>query len=73
MKHPLPVELFLASAAIAAFLIFVVYSIVWIVVYGIQQQIASFAIEVRRDQADARRIAVRTCERRRQTLRHQVF
>jgi hypothetical protein len=32
MKHPLPVELFLASAAIAAFLIFVVYSIVWIVV-----------------------------------------
>jgi hypothetical protein len=31
MKHPLPVELFLASAAIAAFLIFVVYSIVWIV------------------------------------------
>jgi hypothetical protein len=32
MKHPLPVELFLASAAIAVFLIFVVYSIVWIVV-----------------------------------------
>jgi hypothetical protein len=25
MRHPLPVELFLASAAIAAFLIFVVY------------------------------------------------
>jgi hypothetical protein len=32
MKHPLPVELFLASAAVAEFLIFVVYSIVWSVV-----------------------------------------
>jgi hypothetical protein len=32
MKHPVPVELFVASAAVAAFLIFVMYSVVWIVV-----------------------------------------
>jgi hypothetical protein len=32
MEHPLPVELFLVSAAIAALLIFVVHSIVGIVV-----------------------------------------
>ena|SRR5665213_4526919 len=41
--------------------------------YGLQQQIASFAIKVRSDQANARDVAGWMCERRRQAVRYHVI